>query len=175
MFKNRKKNPYSNLPEALINIKAEEIRQKKKEQGLAMWQQDHEDNLLEAKKYLESHPLEVLFWHLNKHFFSLEKKRLEPLDDLIKRSAIFSIVEQISPVVESVGVILGAILIPVAIVFITEQAEQNREDRADKFRQQEAIKGYVSQLTEIFLNGDIKKGEKSEDLRKAIEANTLVV
>ncbi len=100
-----------------------------------------------------------------------EKQVLEPLDNWLDQAAFFSIVDKISPAVEAFGVVL----IPLVIWFVTQKAESVEVEKARKIRQQESLKTYLSQLTEIFLNGDIKKGEKSEYLRKAIEANTIVV
>ncbi len=165
MFRNKNKDPYSSLPEVLVNIKAEEIRQKKKEQGLAIWQQNHEDNLLEAKNYLKCHHIEVFLWRLNKRLFFLEKRHLEPLDDLIKRSAIFSIVEKISPIIEAIGIIA----IPFVIWYLGEKI-------AAKSRQQEVINSYVNQLTQMILDADIEaENKKSKNLRRIIETNTSLI
>ena len=89
MFKRKNRNDDSNLPEDLIKLKANQIKQNKCRKGIAIWQQNHEINLLEAKNYLKAHPLEVLRWRLNQRLIFLEKECLEPLDDWINGRDVF--------------------------------------------------------------------------------------
>lgn len=172
MTQNKKEKGNQYFPDILVKIKSLELKEQDRNKGIYRYGNYSEA----ARKYLKKHRHEVFFWRLNQPLVFLEKRCWEPLDDWIKRSAIFSIAERSSPIVESVGVILGAILIPVAILGITIYVEDAKDRRAAQVKTQEAIKSYMAQVIQVFLEGDLKKeGEKNDDLRKAIRSITLVI
>ncbi|MDJ0579317.1 pentapeptide repeat-containing protein [Crocosphaera sp.] len=72
----RQKNNCSNLPEALVKLKAQQIKEDKLNKGIIILKDNHCQNLLEARKYLKLHPIEVFRWRFNQFF---KKKELKPI------------------------------------------------------------------------------------------------
>ena len=123
---------------------------------------------LKGKKELKLNFVQKVLSSLNKPLIFLEKNCWEPIDKWLNRAAIFQIFEKFSPILEAVGVIL----IPFIILSSTLFYENARDERERKFRQQEAIKNYLNQITIVFLDGNIRV---NEDLQLVVEASTLTL
>ena len=127
---------------------------------------------------------------LNSPFIWLEKKIIEPLDSWSDRANLFQFFSKASPLLEAIGVLA----IPFVLFYYESQREERqiafekeREERQLEFqkntialqaevRKQQAVRDYLSQITNIYLDvEDRDQIKQNEDLRKLLEANTLAI
>lgn len=120
-----------------------------------------------AEKIVRS-PWRTTLFASNRPLIKLEKHCIEPASKHLKGSALFDIVERMSPALEAIGVLL----IPVAIWWFSESSQAAKEEQERQTRAQEAVKTYLSQLSDVFLNGEL---EKDENLRIVTRASTLAL
>jgi uncharacterized protein YjbI with pentapeptide repeats len=153
-----------------IEKKAYKIWEEQKAKGL---QSSDAENWKQAKQLLERERLNHRFFGIGRvatiiqqPFIMVEKRMIEPFANLLDKADIFRIVEKLSPVLESAGVIM----IPIVIWWMTDTGQKAKEEADKAVRAQEAVKTYLNQLSTVFLNGN---WEKNERLRTLTEASTL--
>ncbi len=126
-----------------------------------------------AEKKLEKSKIwqvrQVLFF-ANLPFFYIEKLVVEPFANWLDRADIFRIVTNLSPLFESIGVVL----IPV-ILFFSAQAYQEQQQQQELERsRQESLANYLENISSIVLEvgGDLRDPE-NEEVRELLRALTL--
>ena len=154
-------------------------------QEIATWLREADGSTHQDDDYYYSQARERIsgfhwqLYKLNRPFIWLEKKVIEPLDRWSKRANVFQFFSRVSPVIEAIGVLA----IPFVIFFYENQREQRQirfeetiiSNQAD-IRKQQAVREYLSQITDIYLEAknpeEIKANENLNDL---LEATTLSI
>jgi len=171
------------VSEAETEKKAYEIWEERKAKGL---QSSDAENWNQAKQLLEQERFNQRFFGIGRFWTDrkievgivwkgiqtplvlVEKRMIEPLANLLDRADIFRIVEKLSPVLEAAGVIM----IPVVIWWMTDSGQKAKEEADKAARAQEAVKNYLTQLSTVFLDGNL---EKDERLQTVTRASTLAL
>lgn len=134
----------------------------------ADWQQaiqELEEERLSKKNHLLSSRLNCLL-------VRLEKEAIEPAANWLDNADIFRILDRLSPVIEALGVIAGAIIIPIVIWQVGERAQESQEQQEKAIRAQTALQNYFNQLSNILATGKL---ETDGDLQTIVRASTLAL
>ena len=117
-------------------------------------------------------PLKTTLFASNRPLIKLEKRIIEPTSRHLKNSALFDIVDRLSPALEAAGVLL----IPVVLYWASQSFEQQRQAQEIERLQQETVQNYIAQLSEIFLNvdGDLRDDE-NQRIRTIATAATITL
>ena len=135
-----------------------------------------------AQCIVENPVCEILFW-VNQPLIQIEAKAIEPLAAWIENAAFLRIIGKLGPAIEAVGVVA----IPVVLFFAAQrqqkvvvqrqnqQQENIKKQELDR-RQQQAVKDYFSQLSDISLNmqGNFRDTENA-NLRTLVRAATFTL
>lgn len=124
-----------------------------------------------AEKIVRS-PLRTTLFASNRPLIKLEKCVFEPFSKHLRQSAIFDIVDRLSPALEAVGVLL----IPIILLWASIAYENQKEAQEIERLQQDIVQNYFAQLSEIFLNveGDLKD-DGNERIRAVATAATVTM
>ncbi|EKU96906.1 hypothetical protein Lepto7375DRAFT_0830 [Leptolyngbya sp. PCC 7375] len=116
--------------------------------------------------------LRTTLFAINRPLIKLEKYLVEPFNKYLRQSAIFDVVERISPAIEAIGILL----IPVVLYLASQAYENQRESQEIERLQQTSIQNHLSQLSDILLNveGDLRS-ENNQPIRTVATATTLTL
>ena len=111
-----------------------------------------------------------LLLRLNQTLISVERRGIEPFTWWLARADFFQAMERLSPTLEAIGVIA----IPFVLFLATQRYEENLQQRELERLRQEAVTGYLEQLSTIMLDldGDFLDPENAE-LRTLTTAATM--
>lgn len=126
---------------------------------------------LEQEHTAQKRRRSIFFW-LNRPFVWFEKETIEPTANWLDKADIFRIIEKVSPVIEAIGVIAGAIIIPVVIWQVGERAQDAQEKQEKAVRAQTAVQNYLNQLSDTLTTGKLRT---DKDLQIIIRASTLAL
>jgi len=132
---------------------------------------DDKSDWATAEKIANS-PLSTTLFATNRPLIKLEKRLVEPLSKHLRNSAVFDIVDRLSPALEAIGVLL----IPLVLYLATQAYEEQREGQEIERLQQETVSNYLGQLSDIFLNaeGDLRSDENRR-IRTIATASTITL
>ncbi|MEM8612114.1 MAG: pentapeptide repeat-containing protein [Cyanobacteria bacterium P01_H01_bin.105] len=111
-----------------------------------------------------------LLFRLNQTLISVERRGIEPFTWWLARADFFQAMERLSPTLEAIGVIA----IPFVLFLATQRYEENLQQRELERLRQEAVTGYLEQLSTIMLDldGNLLDPENAE-LRTLTTAATM--
>lgn len=147
---------------------------------------DADSDWAKAERILKSPVRRVLF-RLNQPLIRAEKGAVEPVANWVDRADLFRIVERLSPTLEALGVIVGAIAIPLVLFSAAQNYEERLLQRERAYQellqqqelerlQQQSMMDYLNQLSAILLEieGDLRDPQ-NEEIRSLMTATTLTL
>jgi uncharacterized protein YjbI with pentapeptide repeats len=114
-------------------------------------------------------PIRRCAFLFNQPLLYTEKKAIEPTARWLDRADLFSIIARVSPAIEA----LGVLAIPIVLFFATQRYEEASRIQESEKLQQQAVKEYFEQLSNILLSveGDLNAADNKR-LRTLMTADT---